>query len=97
MGPDLSGAQIVVRNAKGAKDRMVPLPEPTRGPQGSPGQDARPIRTGPAPGCRGRVSPQRAREEHPNAPEEWIWQYVFPERAPIGGSAQWHDPAASRA
>ncbi len=76
---DFEYRQIVVRDAKGAKDRVVPLPEslitPLRDHLGKVRElfeeDAR----------RGFVDvylPNALAKKYPNASKERIWQYVFP-------------------
>lgn len=76
---DFGYRQIVVRNAKGAKDRVVPLP-------GSLIERLRAhlvrVRTlfddDVADGLGEVYLPDALARKYPNANREWIWQYVFP-------------------
>jgi integron integrase len=76
---DFDYRQIAVRNAKGAKDRMVPLPEALHAALGEHLAKARALfeedrRLGVA----DVYLPNALAKKYPNAPKEWIWQYVFP-------------------
>ena len=76
---DFDYQQIVVRNAKGAKDRVVPLPHRLIDPlrehlvtvEALFEEDLQR-------GCAGVYLPNALARKYPNAPREWIWQYVFP-------------------
>ena len=76
---DFDYGQIVVRNAKGAKDRVVPLPRSVR-------DDLRDhlLRTrkqfdsDAAKGVGEVYIPEALERKLPNACREWGWQYVFP-------------------
>jgi integron integrase len=76
---DFTQRQIVVRDGKGAKDRVTMLPDSLIAPlqehlrrvQLTHAQD---LRTG-----HGQVYlPNALERKYPNANREWIWQYVFP-------------------
>ena len=76
---DFTQRQIVVRDGKGAKDRVTMLPDSLIAPlqehlrrvQLTHAQD---LRTG-----HGHVYlPNALERKYPNANREWIWQYVFP-------------------
>ncbi|HEX5420195.1 MAG TPA: integron integrase [Gammaproteobacteria bacterium] len=76
---DFGYRQIVVRNAKGSKDRVVPLPEAVRQPLRTHlervrnlfGEDLRE-------GFGSVYVPSALARKYPNAEKEWGWQYVFP-------------------
>lgn len=76
---DFEYKQIVIRNGKGQKDRVVPLPnrlEPAlRGQlEHTKSLHQKDLNMG-----YGEVYLQNAlARKWPNAPKEWIWQYVFP-------------------
>jgi integron integrase len=80
---DFEYGQVVVRNAKGAKDRVTMLP----------GSLAEPLRThlsqvlerhgrAMSDGYGGVELPEALERKYPNAPYEWGWQYVFPAASP---------------
>ncbi len=76
---DFDRGLIVVRDGKGGKDRVVPLParlcEPLEAhlrrvrDQHAADRDA---------GGGSAYLPDALARKYPNAPREWIWQYVFP-------------------
>jgi integron integrase len=76
---DFGNGLIVVRNAKGGKDRVVPLPQRCREPleqhllsvKAQHQEDL-------ASGAGAVFLPDALARKAPNAPREWIWQYVFP-------------------
>jgi integron integrase len=76
---DFGYKQIEVRNAKGGKDRLVPLPERL-----IPGLMAHldavreQHRQDLAAGFGEVYLPDALARQRPNAGREWIWQYVFP-------------------
>ncbi len=76
---DFEQRELRLRQAKGAKDRVAPLPEATRAPLlqhliAVRQLHARDLAAGfgavPLPGALAR--------KYPNAPREWPWQWVFP-------------------
>jgi integron integrase len=76
---DFDYQQIVVRNAKGNKDRVVPLPRRLIDPLGAhlvtvKGLFEEDLKQGRA----GVYLPNALERKYPNARLEWIWQYVFP-------------------
>ncbi len=92
---DFGYRQIVVRNAKGAKDRVVPLPEAAMQPLRAHLSTVRKLfeddlRNGIA----NVYVPDALGKKYPRAPREWIWQYVFPSGRvsvdPRGGAARRH-------
>jgi integron integrase len=76
---DFGYKQIEVRNAKGGRDRLVPLPEllipqllvHLEAVQAQHQEDL-------AIGCGAVYLPDALARQRPNANREWIWQYVFP-------------------
>lgn len=76
---DFEYRQIVVRNAKGAKDRVVPLPDRVMEPLRIHLVRVRDLfaddRRQGVPGVR---LPGALAEKYPNVGTEWIWQFVFP-------------------
>lgn len=76
---DFEYRQIVVRNAKGAKDRVVPLPESL---MATLREHLKKVRQLFEEDCRRGFSevylPDALAKKYPQAPREWIWQYVFP-------------------
>ncbi len=76
---DFGYRQIVVRNAKGAKDRVVPLPEASMLPLRDHLADVRKLfEEDLSSGLANVYLPDALCRKYPNAPREWIWQYVFP-------------------
>jgi integron integrase len=71
--------QIVVRNAKGMKDRVVPLPEATTAPLRTHLAAVRELHDKDLRDGFGAVYlPDALSKKYPNAQREWSWQYVFP-------------------
>ncbi len=76
---DFDYRQIVVRNAKGAKDRMVPLPETLHAAlREHLGKVLALFEEDRRLGVADVYLPNALAKKYPNAPKEWIWQYVFP-------------------
>ena len=76
---DFDRGQIIVRDGKGAKDRVTMLPvvlvEPLRAQLAS----ARQLwAADTAAGLAGVWLPEALAEKYPNAAREWCWQWVFP-------------------
>jgi integron integrase len=76
---DFGNRLIVVRNGKGGKDRIVPLPERLREPLTAhlarvKAQHDRDL----AAGVGSVYLPEALGRKYPNAAREWAWQYVFP-------------------
>jgi len=70
---------IVVRDGKGAKDRITVLPESLIDPLQEHLQRVRLIHQQDLAAGYGEVYlPYALARKYPNAPREWIWQYVFP-------------------
>jgi len=71
--------QIIVRDGKGQKDRVVPLPERLEDPLREQLRAARALHEQDLAQGYGEVFlPDALARKRPNAPKEWIWQYVFP-------------------
>jgi integron integrase len=76
---DFGNGRILVRNGKGGKDRVVPLPTSLVGPLRSHLEGVRRLHTDDLASGAGSVYlPHALARQSPNAPREWIWQYVFP-------------------
>jgi len=76
---DFGYHQIVVRNAKGAKDRVVPLPEATVEPIKAHLRRVHVLFDKDRERGLGEVYlPDALERKYPNASREWIWQFVFP-------------------
>jgi len=73
--------QIVVRDGKGQKDRVVPLPERLEEPLQAQLREVRTLHDQDLALGYGEVFlPDALARKWPNAPKEWIWQYLFPSR-----------------
>jgi integron integrase len=76
---DFGYRQIMVRNAKGAKDRVVPLPESLRAALREHLSRVRQLfEEDVRQGFAAVYLPDALARKYPNAPKEWIWQYLFP-------------------
>jgi integrase len=76
---DFQYHQIVIRNAKGQKSRVVPLPERLEEPLREHLRRVRELHEQDLAQGYGEVFlPDALARKWPNAPKEWIWQYVFP-------------------
>ncbi|MCF8004096.1 MAG: integron integrase [Chromatiaceae bacterium] len=76
---DFGNGRIVVRDGKGGKDRVVPLPTTLVGPLGAQLEQVRRLHQDDLAAGAGAVYlPHALARKSPNAPREWIWQYVFP-------------------
>jgi len=88
---DFGHATILVRDGKGGKDRVVPLPQPyaprlAEHLRAVAAQHAQDLQAG-----AGAVYlPHALARKLPNAPREWVWQYVFP------SSQLSHDPKSGQ-
>jgi integron integrase len=92
---DFGQGIIVIRDAKGDKDRIVPLPKRLREPLQRQLLHARSIHQADLKAGLGRVSlPFALSRKYPNADREWPWQYVFPStklsRDPRSGDIKRH-------
>jgi len=71
--------QIVVRDGKGQKDRVVPLPRRMEEPLRAQLEKAHALHVRDLEQGFGDVFlPDALARKWPSAPKEWIWQYVFP-------------------
>ena len=76
---DFERAEIVVRDGKGAKDRITMLPQALIAPLQSHLQTRRPVYE--ADKEQGKASvylPTALDKKYPNAQTDWAWQYIFP-------------------
>jgi len=76
---DFEYRQIIVRDGKGKKDRVVPLPERLIEPLKAHLVEVRKIHRDDLENDGGQVYlPGALSRKYPNAAKEWGWQYVFP-------------------
>jgi len=76
---DFAQQQIIVREGKGAKDRVTILPHRLETPLQAQIQEARRIHETDRANGYGEVAlPNALARKYPNAPREWLWQWVFP-------------------
>lgn len=74
--------EIIVRDGKGAKDRITMLPEPLKEPLQKHLKKVKAIHARDLPDGRGRVLlPAALDRKYPNASKEWRWQWVFPQES----------------
>jgi integron integrase len=79
---DFGQRLIVVRNGKGGKDRIVPLPERYEPALRTHLDSVREQHERDLDAGVGAVFlPDALARKYPNAARDWIWQYVFPSRA----------------
>ena len=78
-GLDFGHRTIIVRNGKGGKDRIVPLPESLRTPLESHLERVKALHERDLAAGAGSVYlPEALARKYPSAARAWIWQYVFP-------------------
>ncbi len=92
---DFGMRQVLVRNGKGAKDRVTMLPQALIGPLKSHLTSVRLAHLDELRAGNGRVHlPFALAQKYPNASTEWGWQYVFPadrcSQDPRSGQIQRH-------
>jgi integron integrase len=76
---DFDQRQLVIRDAKGAKDRITMLPESLAGPLCDHLAGVRRLwEQDREAGVPGVYLPHGLAEQYPHAPIEWAWQWVFP-------------------
>jgi integron integrase len=79
---DFGQNQIIVREAKGNKDRLTMLPESLKAPLQAHLKRVRILHDEDLAGGYGRVYlPYALDRKYPNANREWCWQYVFPAKS----------------
>lgn len=77
---DFSRNEILVRDGKGAKDRITMLPESLKAPLQEHLKRVQAIHERDLADGWGRVLlPNALDRKYPNAPKEWRWQWVFPQ------------------
>jgi len=77
---DFSRNEIMVRDGKGAKDRITMLPESLKIPLQEHRKKVKTIHERDFAEGWGRVlMPEALDRKYPNAPKEWRWQWVFPQ------------------
>jgi len=77
---DFSRHEILVRDGKGAKDRMTMLPESLENPLQEHLRKVKAIHEQDLSDGWGRVQlPNALERKYPNAPIDWRWQWVFPQ------------------
>ncbi len=86
--------RIMVRDAKGQKDRFVPLPIVARPALASTWLASSAAREGSVRGNGSVYMPNALERKYPSADREWGWQWVFPARD-FGGPALGSRAAAS--
>jgi len=77
---DFSRNEILVRDGKGAKDRMTMLPESVKAPLQAQLKRVKAIHERDISDGWGCVQmPDALDRKYPNAPKDWRWQWVFPQ------------------
>lgn len=85
---DFPQHQVVVRDGKGAKDRLTMLPQSLEPGLRAHLRTVRETHEGDLAAGWGRVVlPEALDRKYPNAPSEWRWQWVFPQKH------RWRNPA----
>jgi integron integrase len=93
---DFERNQIVVRQGKGHKDRVVPLPSLVKVRLDEHLQDVRSLfERDRREGVNGVVLPDAVGRKYPQASQEWPWQFVFPagrvcRDSRLGGPTRFH-------
>ncbi len=76
---DFGRGMIVIRNGKGARDRVTMLPDSLVGPLKTQLDHAKTLHQADLAAGRGAVYlPHALAVKYPHAPQQWIWQYVYP-------------------
>lgn len=84
---DFSSNEINIRDGKGAKDRVTMLPESLRTHLKNHLKKVRDIHNNDlSQSCGSVLLPNALKRKYPNAPKEWRWQWVFPQKN------RWKDP-----
>jgi site-specific recombinase XerD len=80
MAPDFSRNEILVRDGKGAKDRITMFPESVKAPLREHLRRVKAIHErGLADGWGRALLRDALDRKHPNPPKDWRWQWVFPQ------------------
>jgi len=92
---DFARAEIVVREGKGAKDRMTALPQSLVDPLKEHVGRVRKLHEADVEAGYGEVYlPDALAGKYPGAPRQWAWQHVFPSRTrsvdPCSGAVRRH-------
>jgi integron integrase len=88
---DFARSEIVVRNGKGAKDRVTMLPECLKAPLRSHLEKVRAVHRQDLADGWGRVPlPGALDRKYRNASSDWRWQWVFPQ------AGRWMNPATKQ-
>jgi len=78
---DFSGGEILVRDGKGAKDRVTMLPRSLSEPLQLHLRTVKTLHDRDLANGWGRVvMPNALDRKYPNAPKDWRWQWVFPQQ-----------------
>ncbi len=78
---DFSANEIIVRDGKGAKDRMTMLPESLETPLQEHLKSVKAVHERDLmDGCGRVVLPDALDRKYPNASKDWRWQWVFPQQ-----------------
>jgi integron integrase len=78
---DFAANQIVVRDGKGSKDRVTMLPQAVKRPLMNHLERVKKVHQRDLREGYGRVMlPHALARKYPNAPREWKWQFVFPQK-----------------
>lgn len=80
---DLAEGRLVIRAAKGNKDRLVPLPEAVRGEMAQQLRVARAVAQGDAASGLPVAMPSLLAQKYPKAALQEAWAWVFPANAPV--------------
>jgi hypothetical protein len=77
---DFARNEILVRDGKGAKDRITMLPASLKAPLQEHLKKVKQVHDRDiADGWGGVLMPDALDRKYPNAPKEWRWQWVFPQ------------------
>jgi integron integrase len=76
---DFARGEILIRDGKGAKDRVTMLPQSLASPLQSHLQQRRALFDDDSKSSKASVyMPDALARKYPNSPSEWGWQYIFP-------------------
>lgn len=83
--------EVAVRDGKGNKDRVTMLPESLKAPLREQFERARRVHKKDLRDGWGRtILPDALCRKYPNAPQEWVWQWVFPQQN------RWRNPSSGQ-